>query len=444
MEGMSAGDRAHRNVPAKKTAGKAFVSLGVKSSLDKDLRKSKATLKKFAKASAKLMAGAAAASFGVATAALVKLTNEAKEIRKLSGEIGVTTQEFQKLSYVSRQVGLDMDDMVGAIEEFRIRTAEAAQDGTGPLADMFKKLGLDAKEFVNMPITDAIGKVSDELNKLDATSKQFAADEIFGGDGRRLMNVFKLGAEGISEMSREAERMGLVLSKDAMAGLENISHAFLEMEMTFDSIAGNMANAWASELEYMLAFARLISEDIGTVFESASGAIISSLAKSMKWWFEQEGFTNEADFLNNLIEDNNAMQREKGERMADLIEQQRRRREDRENKNNGGKGGKKPFEDAGATLPGMLESYKMNEINAFSEMVGGFKPREALAASLSTSNSAVGGFVGGRGVGQETRWEVKINEDQLQEARRTNEILEEMKRMATLNGGGGTPWTGGI
>ena len=429
-------------------AGKAFVSLGVKSTIDKDLRKSKATLKKFAKASATLMAGAAAASFGVAATALVKLTNEAKELRRLSGEIGVTTQELQKLSYVSRQVGLDVDDMAGAIEEFRIRTAEAAQDGTGPLAEMFKKLGLDAKEFVNMPITEAIGKVSDELNKLDATSRQFAADEIFGGDGRRLMNVFKLGAAGIEEMTREAERMGLVLSKDTMGGLEDISHAFLDMEMTFDGIVGNMASAWASELEYMVAFARLISEDIGTIFESMSGALLANIADDIKWWFEQEGFVNEASFLDNLIGDNLARDKEKGQRMADLIQQQRNRREDRENNRNGGNGGssgKKGRETnkiPGTTAPTPWELFgKENGMAAsiFSDTLGAGGP---TSKDLSTTSSAVGSFVGGAGIGQAERTVVKVNEQQLEEQKKTNEKLDDLLKIS--NGENPTIWGGGI
>lgn len=431
-------------------AGKAFVSLGVKSTMNKDLRKAKFTLQKFAKASATLMAGAAAASFGVATAAMVKLTNEAKEIRKLSGEIGVTTQEFQKLSYVSKQVGLDMDDMAGAIEEFRIRTAEAAQDGTGPLAEMFKKLGLDAKEFVNMPITEAIGKVSDELNKLDATSRQFAADEIFGGDGRRLMNVFKLGADGISEMSREAEEMGLVLSSETMQGLKSVSDGFRDLELAWDGMIGNMATSFADEMEFVVAFARIAMQDMAKVFELAGLSIKSSFADFIEGIISgvTGGLFESSDFANDLRKQMADIADEIGTATGEEMAKARERRKARDQAGNGGKGGKKGPKTnkiPGTTVPRMLTDWEIfqqkNGMGAsiFSDTIGTGSP---ISKSLDISNSAIGGFVGGAGIGQAETRVVKVNEQQLEEQKKTNDKLDDLLKIS--NGGNPTIWGGGI
>ncbi len=426
-------------------AGKAFVSLGVKSTMNKDLRKAKFTLKKFAKASATLMAGAAAASFGVATAALVKLTNEAKEIRKLSGEIGVTTQEFQKLSYVSRQVGLDMDDMAGAIEEFRIRTAEAAQDGTGPLAEMFKKLGLDAKEFVNMPITEAIGKVSDELNKLDATSRQFAADEIFGGDGRRLMNVFKLGADGISEMSREAEEMGLVLSSETMQGLKSVSDGFKDLELAWDGMIGNMATSFADEMEFVVAFARIAMQDMAKVFELAGLSIKSSFADFIEGIISgvTVGLFESSDFANDLRQQMADIADEIGTATGEEMAKARERRKAREQAGKGGKKGRQAGSAPGTTVPTPWEMYQQGNPYAaamFDENLGSGKP-DVFESSFSTS--AIGSFVGGAGIGQTETSVVKVNEQQLEEQKKTNDKLDEMMNISNANGNP-TIWGGGI
>ncbi len=425
-------------------AGKAFVSLGVKSTMNKDLRKAKFTLQKFAKASATLMAGAAAASFGVATAAMVKLTNEAKEIRKLSGEIGVTTQEFQKLSYVSRQVGLDMDDMAGAIEEFRIRTAEAAQDGTGPLAEMFKKLGLDAKEFVNMPITDAIGKVSDELNKLDATSKQFAADEIFGGDGRRLMNVFKLGAEGISEMSREAEEMGLVLSSETMQGLKSVSDGFKDLELAWDGMIGNMANSFADEMEFVVSFARIAMQDMAKVFELAGLSIKSSFADFIEGIISgvTGGLFESSDFADDLRQQMEDIADEIGTATGEEMAKARERRKARDQAGKGGEKGRETNKIPGTTVPTPWELFGKESgaaASIFSDTIGTDSP---LSKSLNISNSAIGGFVGGAGIGQAETRVVKVNEQQLEEQKKTNDKLDDLLKIS--NGGNPTIWGGGI
>ncbi|MCP4827496.1 MAG: hypothetical protein GY889_01315, partial [Proteobacteria bacterium] len=53
-------------------------------------------------------------------------------------------------------------------------------------------------------------------------------------------------------------------------------------------------------------------------------------------------------------------------------------------------------------------------------------------------------FVGGAGVGQGVSRVVEVGEKQLDEQKKTNEKLDEMKRMADMNAGGGTMFSGGV
>ncbi len=437
-------------------AGKAFVSLGVKSTMNKDLRKAKFTLQKFAKASATLMAGAAAASFGVATAALVRLTNEAKEISRLASEIGVTTQELQKLGYVSRQVGLDIEDMAGGIEEFRIRVAEAAQDGTGPLADMFRKLGLDAKEFVNLPITEALARIAEELNQLDAASRQFAADEIFGGDGRRMLKFFELGADGIYRMSQEAVNLGLVFSEETMAGLSSVNDAFRDLETGWSSMIGNMAAEFADEMQFIVAFARIAMQDMAKIFALAGLAIKSSFADFIEGIISgiTGGLFEGSDFADNLRQQladlADEIGTETGEEMGKARERRKARRQERKDDIEDAKKKKKDAEakaeadkaQKGTTVPTPWEQYQQENpqtASMFDENMGSGRPD---VFSRDISMSAIGGFVGGAGIGQDTTRVVKVNEQQLEEQKKTNEKLDEMMNISNANGNASI-WTGG-
>jgi len=428
-------------------AGKAFVSLGVKSSLNKDLAKSKATLRKFAKVTTKLMAGVAAAGFGVATASLAKLVNEAKELRKLSGEINLTTQELQELDYISKQVGLDLEDMVGGIEELRIRLAEAAQDGVGPLSDMFEKLGMDVNKFIGMGTIQQIALISEELNGLGAEAKQFAADEIFGGDGRRLMNVFNMGAEGILNMAEEARRLGLVFSQDTMNGLTSIGDAWLDLELEFQSVIGNMASDWASEMEMMVAFTRLVSKDIlavwGTTVAQMTGMMGQVVASSLR--AVGLGDTTTAQVGQAMGEDAVRKSEAQGAEMARMILQQRERRaaraEQRATREKAAQAAKTSGSFGGTTVP-TADELNAGVRDTFSSAFPDLGGDEDKFGRNLIGTSALGSFVGGSGVGQGAMQTVQ--ENQLQEAKKTNDWLQKIATMADINqGGGSTVFTGG-
>ncbi len=445
-------------------AGKAFVSLGVKSTLDKDLRKSKHTLKKFAKMSAKLFAGVAAASIGIAAASLKKLIDKSNELGKLAGEIGVTTQELQKLEHVGRSVGLELEDMVGGIEELRIRLAEAQQDGTGPLAEMFKKLGLDAKDFIDLPIEEQIGIIADELNKLDETSRQFAADEIFGGDGRRLMNVFDMGSEGIRKMTEEAERLGLVLSKETREGLKSISDAQMDLELTWEGFIGSMASTYAEEMEMMVAFTRVALNDMGKMWNAYAHHTVSQMLDLVAGFNDAMTFGLwDNSYAERKRKEADAMLDEIGVDVGEEMVKQRERRKAR-------KRAREAAKNAGKARDGWL--YNQDEIDEFNDNKIKPDPRGAPGTtvptyeevmnaengwftsmipenvlptgSVTTAMSSVGSFVGGAGVGQGVSQVIEVGERQLEEQKKTNEKLDEMNRRADMNNGGGNIFQGGV
>ncbi len=433
-------------------AGKAYVSLGVKSTLDKDLRKSKATLKKFAKMSAKLFAGVAAASFGVAAASLAKLVEKSNELGRLAGEIGITTQELQKLEYVGANVGLSLEDMVGGIEEMQVRLAEASAYGTGPAVEMLDKLGISLKDLEGLSAEDKIGVIADELMKLDAVSRQFAADELFGGDGRRMMNMFALGSEGIKQMAAEAVNLGLVLSDDTKTGLKVISNAWLDLESAFQGAIGNMASDYSDEMQMIVAATRVAISDIGKAWDTfvAQG---TSWSASM-WQSGLRAIGLEGTFvdevLTNMQEDAEAKAREMGEATAREFnkgqERAQRREEQAKAKLENDKREKARAAAEKAQKGTTVHDGSLDNLNALNNTFSAMIPDGAAPTpgSVTSALSSTGSFVGGAGVGQGTSQVVQVGEKQLNEQKKTNEKLDEMKRMADMNNGGGTMFSGGI
>lgn len=158
--------------------------------------------------------GAGGLAGGLAVAA-TKTASMGKELSKLSSQTGASVNELSKMQAVGSQLSIDQDDLTGSIEELNIRLGETVRDGTGPAAEAFKQLGLDAQQLADMPLTERFGTISDALNGLqDQAQKSFLADEIFGGDAFRIMPAIQQGSDGMDQLISKGEKLGLVMGDE--------------------------------------------------------------------------------------------------------------------------------------------------------------------------------------------------------------------------------------
>lgn len=197
---------------------------------NRELDKSEDRFRNFARAAktAIMAVGAFVAARAVVTS-IAQVTESFANLGHEAASIGMATDEMQRLEFAASQTGVEFEDLVGGIEEYRIRLAEAAQDGSGPLSDTFKKLGLDARDMMQKPITEQLGILADNLNKLSATDRQFIADEIFGGDAKKMMEFLNLGSEGINKLGEDAEALGVVLGTESVKAAQDFQRALSEL-----------------------------------------------------------------------------------------------------------------------------------------------------------------------------------------------------------------------
>jgi len=206
------------------------------------------------------------------------------ELDKLGAQLGIGGDEMATWGFISQQTGIELEDIAGGLEELRLRIAEAAKYGTGPAIDAFEKLGLSADELMAMPIEQSVGIISDKLNELDANTRQFMSDEIFGGDGRRLQKVFDLGSEGIEGMSQKAQEMGLVMDDTAKAGQMAFRDVFKDLQTAMTANASWFMNEYGQAILEISSYFQLWIEDFGTMWDTMVGAfIVKPFARLFKW-----------------------------------------------------------------------------------------------------------------------------------------------------------------
>jgi hypothetical protein len=264
-------------------AGRAFVSLYIKgSAFTKGLAKAQKELRSFG--SGIMGIGAAVSGMGLAisggfAAAVGQFSTTGAALQKLATQTGVSAGELSALQFAAMQSGAEFDDISGSLEELNIRMGEVARDGTGPAAEAFKTLGLNADELGAMLPIDRLMEVGDALAGVqDAAMRQFLADEIIGGDAFRILPLLIQGRKGMEDLMKAGRDLGVVLSDEDAKSASSLSQAFGRMGASMQAIINQIGSALAPlAMELAEAFVGVASSVIK--FVKNNKALIVTAAK---------------------------------------------------------------------------------------------------------------------------------------------------------------------
>lgn len=264
-------------------AGRAYVEAYLDSGqLDKDIAQTRAKLNNFANRVGTI--GGVIAGLGTAIVApLAKVTAETAqagfELRRMAAQLGASVEGLSALQYAAGQSGVEIDDLKGAMEELNIRMGEAVQDGTGPLAESFKKLGLDAKELAKLKPEERFLKVAQAISQIqNEADRGFLADEIFGGDAFKILPLLLQGEAGIQSLMDKARELGVVMSEEDAAAADELSTSLNDLEQQTDALGRTVGVAL---LPMANDFAEWLQETVPKVrsWLKENEALVQNLAK---------------------------------------------------------------------------------------------------------------------------------------------------------------------
>ena len=202
---------------------------------------------------------------------LVKKSFDAVDsLQKTADKIGTTTQSLSKLHYAAGLTGVSVETLNMASQRFTRRLAEAAR-GTGEAKGALKELGINADELKKkqldeqmLDLADAFGKVKTSADKVRLAMK------LFDSEGVSLVNTLALGRDGLKEMFKEAELLGIVLSSKAVGGIVKAKDAMSKLFTLFKGVRDQMVGALAPAIENL---ADLFKNKILKAIEDADGSI---------------------------------------------------------------------------------------------------------------------------------------------------------------------------
>jgi hypothetical protein len=200
---------------------------------------------------------AAAFTFDLAKDALTGLARfiksgaeAADRFGDLSASVGASTEELSKLSYAAGLSGSSTQEMIQSLMKLSKQMGDAAGGGKEQIA-LFKAMGVSVTD-VNGKLrssTDVFKDVAELFAKMqDGAAKTTLAQELFGKSGAKLIPLLNEGKEGLRKFADEAQRFGLVVTKDGAESAAQFNDALDRMKGVGEGLAMRVAQDLAPSL----------------------------------------------------------------------------------------------------------------------------------------------------------------------------------------------------
>lgn len=177
---------------------------------------------------------------GIATGALVLwIRNSAKaldRVAKLSDQLGAATEDLLALEYAASISGVQVESLHRSLQ-FLNKSLGEATTGIGEAVYGLEELGLTAEDLVGKPTWDQVRIIAERFKSLESQQKKaFVATKLFGRAGADLTNLLQLGGDELERFREEAERMGILFSREELAKVEAANDAMERMGRILNSV----------------------------------------------------------------------------------------------------------------------------------------------------------------------------------------------------------------
>jgi len=164
----------------------------------------------------------------------------ADQLKGMTAETGLSATELQKLRYIGEDVGVEVETMATSMKRI-VKSMNAARDGAGEQAEAYRKLKVNVTE-ANGELRDGntvYGEVLEALGKMtNETERDALAQIVLGRSATELNALIELGASGMEDLGKKAEKTGAIMSEDAVEALDATGDAIDHLKQSAESFVG--------------------------------------------------------------------------------------------------------------------------------------------------------------------------------------------------------------
>ena len=178
-------------------------------------------------------------AYGV-KAATASILNYGGAVQDASEKTGVHAEMLQAMRHGAGLAGVAAEDLDEALVRLNKGLAEAAAGKDQDLAALFKKMNIplrDAKGNI-ISVSDAMPLIANAFEKTtDPALRTRMAMELFSKSGAKLIPFLKEGKGGFAAMVAEAQRLGIVISGEAIKAMDDLGDEF-------STVGGQIRGQW--------------------------------------------------------------------------------------------------------------------------------------------------------------------------------------------------------
>lgn len=170
-------------------------------------------------------------------------------LAKTSDKLGIATEALGGFQYAAQLNGIAVKTFDMGLQRMTRRVAEAGK-GTGEAVKALKELGLNAVNLATLAPEEQFKQIADAMNKVGSQGDRVRlAMKLFDSEGVALVNILRLGSNGLEQMIKEAERLGIALNRIDAAKIEDANNSITAAK----GVMTGMVNLLAVQLSPVIA-----------------------------------------------------------------------------------------------------------------------------------------------------------------------------------------------
>lgn len=155
--------------------------------------------------------GAGTAIAGFALKSVSQFASVGDEINKMSIRTGISTEALSRLRYAAEMSNVPLESLEGAMKRMSVAVTEA-EAGNKKMVETLAMIGLKAEDLKDLSIDQVFLNIGKNIAAIEDPMKKAAvATEFFGKTGTNLLPLLQ---SDIKKLGDEAQKLGLVFSKD--------------------------------------------------------------------------------------------------------------------------------------------------------------------------------------------------------------------------------------
>ena len=166
---------------------------------------------------------------------------------KMAESLDTSVVSIQNLARAGDLAGISQSDLEGSLTRMT-RRISLAEQGAGPAAAAFERLGLSAENLNDLPVDERVNRINAAIRRLIPEAEQAAiASQVFGD--RSGLAMLRLDPDVLARAAEEVSRFGVAVSEVDADQIEAANDAMSAIGLVTRGLANQLTVALAPTLQ---------------------------------------------------------------------------------------------------------------------------------------------------------------------------------------------------